>query len=259
MLVTAKTLFWFNFRFWLQVGYGDSLKPLSGQASTDGYFFKGRVMDRYPTTDFPDCPVPDSICMFCIPDGIRLSSTPEMPIFYTFACTVANGDRLYGTCLRFFETVPHSVLQELGERDDLPAGGAESEARANEETAAALAAVSAGTTPSELVSPSSRRKPGSPVIAPRMPSPSDILYAPKCICLLSHWPFLSSFREYLTALYRLSLTPTPVCIERYICNLMHEVPLPPQGRIEVQCSIGHVQALKFRRPPVNDPVNSFEL
>jgi hypothetical protein len=78
-----------------------------------------------------------------------------------------------------------------------------------------------------------RRKTPAPP-KPVLPAETDVIYVPKAICILSHWPFLDAFRSYLTTLYRLSLTPTPVCLERYICNLMHEIPLPPQGKIEVQ-------------------------
>jgi hypothetical protein len=77
--------------------------------------------------------------------------------------------------------------------------------------------------------------PSSSGTPPPLPAVTDVVYVPKAVCILSHWPFLDAFRQYLTTLYRVSLTPTPVCIERYVCNLMHEVPVPPQGKIEVRC------------------------
>jgi hypothetical protein len=44
-----------------------------------------------------------------------------------------------------------------------------------------------------------------------------VLYVPKCMCILSHWPQLRAFRRALTHLYTLSLSsstfPVPqVCI-----------------------------------------------
>ncbi len=79
------------------------------------YLFKAQIIDRYPTRDYADCPIPDPICMFCIPDGIRLTTTPGLPIFFTFCLTLGNGDRLYGACLRFYENVPPAVLSRLPE------------------------------------------------------------------------------------------------------------------------------------------------
>ena len=38
----------------------------------------------------------------------------------------------------------------------------------------------------------------------------EVWYAPKCICILSQWAFLGALRQYLTQLYRLSLTPSHV-------------------------------------------------
>lgn len=38
-------------------------------------------------------------------------------------------------------------------------------------------------------------------------------------------------------LYRLSLSPNPLPLERYICNFLQEVPCPVPGKIEVQYSM----------------------
>jgi hypothetical protein len=41
------------------------------------------------------------------------------------------------------------------------------------------------------------------------------------------------YRLFLTHLYRLTTTPSPIPIERYIQNLTCEVPSPPRGTVEV--------------------------
>lgn len=78
------------------------------------------------------------------------------------------------------------------------------------------------------------------------------LYQPKCLCLVSHWPFMSSFRKWLTQLYRMSLTPSAIPLERFICNFMDEVPAPPAGRVEVHYILAD-QVISFKRPPANNP------
>lgn len=74
------------------------------------------------------------------------------------------------------------------------------------------------------------------------------VYMPKAICLASHWPFIEHYKEILKEIYRLTISTYEIPIERVICNLMQEVPLPDQGMTSVQYSIG-AQSLKFSRPP----------
>ncbi|CAN0486743.1 unnamed protein product, partial [Discosporangium mesarthrocarpum] len=38
------------------------------------------------------------------------------------------------------------------------------------------------------------------------------VYAPKCLCLLSCWPYFRPFREWFLNLYRVSLSPCKVGI-----------------------------------------------
>jgi hypothetical protein len=80
-------------------------------------------------------------------------------------------------------------------------------------------------------------------------------YAPRVLCILSSWPYLSAFRTYLTQLYRLA-TATDLMrapIERYVLNICEEVPAPPPGAFEVQLSILN-NAIRFWAPPANQPI-----
>eukprot|EP00742_Colponemidia_sp_Colp-10_P007715 GILJ01008317.1.p1 GENE.GILJ01008317.1~~GILJ01008317.1.p1 ORF type:complete len:1435 (-),score=186.66 GILJ01008317.1:138-4442(-) len=82
--------------------------------------------------------------------------------------------------------------------------------------------------------------------------PSSIhepVFVPKSLVLISHWPYLDTFRIYLTELYMLSINNTTgVPLEKYIANFMCEVPLPPLGHTQVQFSIGS-QVLSLSRHP----------
>eukprot|EP00961_Rhodomonas_salina_P127327 1716442-Rhodomonas_salina.1 len=80
------------------------------------------------------------------------------------------------------------------------------------------------------------------------------LWIPKCLCLLSHWPFHEPFREFLKQLYRISLTASRIPVERIIANLLYEVPLPPRGRVKVQYSIADKTIELFRTPANELPV-----
>ena len=65
------------------------------------------------------------------------------------------------------------------------------------------------------------------------------LYHPKVICILSSWPYLHAFREYLSQLYRLAtLTNLMKCpLERYVINICEEVPAPPPGMFEIRLKV----------------------
>ena len=80
------------------------------------------------------------------------------------------------------------------------------------------------------------------------------LFRPKCICILSLYPYLVAFREYLTQLDRLSKSgEMTVPIERYISNFCSEVAAPPPGSFEVQTTIRN-STIKIWSPPYNQPI-----
>jgi hypothetical protein len=83
------------------------------------------------------------------------------------------------------------------------------------------------------------------------------IFLPRTFCVLSRWNF-PGFRAFLTNLYRVSLSPCPVPLERIVCNFVSEVPLPPAGKVEVQWSLG-VEPITFRRPPKNRRVSAYNL
>ncbi len=79
-------------------------------------------------------------------------------------------------------------------------------------------------------------------------------FRPKCICILSAYPYLVAFREYLTQLERLTKSgEMTVPVERYIANFCSEVAAPPPGSFEVQVTIAD-SVIKFWSPPYNQPI-----
>ena len=78
-------------------------------------------------------------------------------------------------------------------------------------------------------------------------------FVPKAIILISRWPFIEGFREVLCQFYRMSLTPTELPLERYICNFIDDVPAPPkEGQKDVNYYILD-QIVSFKCPPLNQP------
>jgi hypothetical protein len=80
------------------------------------------------------------------------------------------------------------------------------------------------------------------------------VFLPKCVVLLSTYPYLMAFREYLTQLNRLSkIGEMTLPIERYITNICCEIPAPPPGSFEVQTTILD-SIIKIWSPPHNQPI-----
>lgn len=79
------------------------------------------------------------------------------------------------------------------------------------------------------------------------------VFAPKCLCLLSKYPFVEASRTWLLQLYRLSCSPTRIPLERYICNFLLEVPTPVPGRVDVQYSMLDL-VLYYPCPSPHQPV-----
>jgi len=86
----------------------------------------------------------------------------------------------------------------------------------------------------------------------QLPPNTDLstIYTPRCLCLLSHWPFLATFQQALTEIYRLSISESGAPMEAHIRQLLLEVPLPPMGRMCVQFKVGS-RSLVLRRPAIN--------
>jgi len=68
----------------------------------------------------------------------------------------------------------------------------------------------------------------------------DAIYSQKAICILSHYSFTDSFKEILKQLYRIHLSHTPIPLERFIVNVMEEIPVPDKGgQIQILHEIGN--------------------
>jgi len=80
------------------------------------------------------------------------------------------------------------------------------------------------------------------------------VYLPKCVVILSMYPYLIAFREFLTQLNLLSkMGEMTLPLERYIANFCAEIPAPPPGSFEVQTTILD-SVIRIWSPPHNQPI-----
>ena len=95
--------------------------PLHPSASPARSFidrtYRASLLFRYPGVDHPHVAFPPGVEMFCVPDDLRLSTVHVMPKHHYFVVTGGAGERLYGSCLRFYEEVDAAAVRLL-ERED---------------------------------------------------------------------------------------------------------------------------------------------
>ena len=77
-------------------------------------------------------------------------------------------------------------------------------------------------------------------------------WVPKCICLISQWPFVYSFKRVLCQIYLMSFGENSLPLERYISNFINDVPAPPVGRVDITYYLSS-STITFRCPPMNQP------
>jgi hypothetical protein len=251
----------------LVVSHATPIKPIPGQSTKDLFSlaWETEVCDRFPLEDHPDFILPPGLAMFCMPEGFRLTGVPPLPKFHAFASTIGNGDRVYGYCLQFFEPASKDLVRAASMLAVSFCGKGSSELEVSESEGSVFqfnfrpSSHAFSETEQEEYEhskqlESSRSTSSAFLSTMTLSSVTDPeVYAPKSLVILSRWMFLDQFREFLNQLYRISLSPSETPVERYLGNLLFEVPVPPPGISEVHYRIATSRVV-FTRPPVNNPI-----
>ena len=183
--------------------------------------FAPKVTARFPLEDHLDHPVNPMVTQFCFPEGdiVYPSTEYTMPRVHHFVMTNDKGRKVYGTCLTIYE--------EYHPPENTP----------------------------WKQSPIYPTTVGETGIEVSVNTQENQLYTPRCLCVLSIWPYVTAFREYLAQLYRLATSTDcmKAPIERYVTNLCMEIPAPPPGSFEVKISILD-SVIRFWSPPAKLPI-----
>uniref|UniRef100_A0A7N9D1Q8 MAP kinase-activating death domain protein n=1 Tax=Macaca fascicularis TaxID=9541 RepID=A0A7N9D1Q8_MACFA len=185
--------------------------------SSDSVAQTPELLRRYPLEDHAEFPLPPDVVFFCQPEGClsvrqrRMSLRDDTSFVFTLT-DKDTGVTRYGICVNFYRSFQKRIPKEKGE------GGAGSHGK--EGTRATCASEEGGTESSE--SGSSRQPPSAD-------STPDVNQSPRgkrrakagsrsrnstltSLCVLSHYPFFSTFRECLYTLKRL----VDCCSERLL-------------------------------------------
>ncbi|CAN9506639.1 unnamed protein product [Ophioblennius macclurei] len=196
------------------------------QPSSDSVAQTPQLLRRYPLEDHHDFPLPPDVVFFCQPEGClsirqrRVSLRDDSSFVFTLT-DKDSGITRYGICVNFYrsfqrghhrasrgdkaapqaETAPQAA-EPAGEGSDVGAGGPQSALSppSNAESAAPPASGEeggqAGGEPNAGKSPQHRRSAAKMAARNRNSTLTSL-------CILSHYPFFSTFRECLYILKRL--------------------------------------------------------
>ncbi|XP_015281894.1 PREDICTED: MAP kinase-activating death domain protein isoform X2 [Gekko japonicus] len=193
------------------------------QPSSDSVAQTPELLRRYPLEDHTDFPLPPDVVFFCQPEGCLSVRQKRMSLRddTSFVFTLTDKDKgviRYGICVNFYRSFQKRVPKEKGEssgghriRDGqkAPKSGDTSTAQeemANEssESGGSLQPPSTESTPDVNRSPRSKH----PAKGTHRSRNSTLT----SLCILSHYPFFSTFRECLYTLKRL----VDYCSERLL-------------------------------------------
>nr|KAF6343142.1 MAP kinase activating death domain [Pipistrellus kuhlii] len=185
--------------------------------SSDSVAQTPELLRRYPLEDHPEFPLPPDVVFFCQPEGClsvrqrRMSLRDDISFVFTLT-DKDTGVTRYGICVNFYRSFQKRMPKEKGEagagsrgkEGPRPAGASEEVGTESSESGSSLQPPSADSTPDVNQSPRAKRraKAGSR-------SRNSTLTS---LCVISHYPFFSTFRECLYTLKRL----VDCCSERLL-------------------------------------------
>ncbi|KAI4495975.1 hypothetical protein M0802_008190 [Mischocyttarus mexicanus] len=175
----------------------------------------GIILQRFPEKDWSDTPFIEGIEWFCQPQGWALSTERQEPRFFVSILTDIDANRHYCACMCFNETVSIMPSKPVDEEE-------------------------------EPVDNDSRS------LVRSMPSIAhhSIMYAPKCLVLVSRLDYIETFRNCLGIIYTVYVENLGIPLETLVGNILGCIQVPPAGGPQVRFSIGASdrQALQ---PPIS--------
>ncbi|XP_051000056.1 MAP kinase-activating death domain protein [Acomys russatus] len=185
--------------------------------SSDSVAQTPELLRRYPLEDHPEFPLPPDVVFFCQPEGClsvrqrRMSLRDDTSFVFTLT-DKDTGVTRYGICVNFYRSFQKRMPKEKVESGAGPRGkegtqapcASEEAATESSESGSALQPPSADSTPDVNQSPRGKRRAKA-----SSRSRNSTLTS---LCVLSHYPFFSTFRECLYTLKRL----VDCCSERLL-------------------------------------------
>ncbi|RWS28346.1 Myotubularin-related protein 13-like protein, partial [Leptotrombidium deliense] len=175
----------------------------------------GRVLQRFPVKDWSDVPFIDGIELFCQPQGWRLSASPQQPTYFMSVLTDVDANKHYCACLSFNEPIAIQPIKQADD-DDLYVDD---------------------------------------VIYNNVDGSvhHSIMYAPKCLVLVSRHSYPDVFKNCLGIIYTVYIDNLDFKMEKLIGNLLACVEVPPSGGSAARFTLG-ANDRQMLQPPLSPTV-----
>ncbi|XP_069821948.1 MAP kinase-activating death domain protein isoform X3 [Dendropsophus ebraccatus] len=167
------------------------------QPSSDSVAQTPELLRRYPLEDHPEFPLPPDVVFFCQPEGClsvrqkRMSLRDDTSFVFTLT-DKDSGVIRYGICVNFYRSFQKRIPKDKSRKQPKPVPENGSE---GSDGGHSLQAQSAESTPDINRSPREKR-----LSKGAQRSRNSTLTS---LCIISHYPFFSTFRECLYTLKRL--------------------------------------------------------
>ncbi|RKP01792.1 hypothetical protein CXG81DRAFT_5660, partial [Caulochytrium protostelioides] len=244
--------------------------------------FDAEVLCRYPEGDHPDgTKFPSFLPMFCYPNHFRLAVQDRDVLhdrYHSFLITEDMGQKCYGVCVTFYErlSVKHGTqlsqmisewrdenladtdLEYIRQIQNQLAASQESPWPLHGQTSDLTGAASSMETQS-LQDAEERLGMYNAILRPlneTLMLDTETILVPRTMGVLSRWPWYDFLKDWLFEVLRVTrgaYARHPLLflpLERYVTHLMHEIAVPPPGRLEITVNVGQL-TLHLSRPPVN--------
>ncbi|XP_005191507.1 myotubularin-related protein 13 isoform X1 [Musca domestica] len=212
--------------YFVIVGY-DSEKDRT--ATENSLLTCGKIIQRFPEKDWPDTPFIEGIEWFCQPLGWNLSYEKQEPKFFTSVLTDIDANKHYCACLSFHETLAITLNKKVVDDED--------------ETIANPPTKYQNSSPLNNSNLSTNNGLNCGIISTSTTSTSlishhSVMYAPKCLVLISRLDCAETFKNCLGTIYTVYVENLPYALETLIGNILGCIQVPPAGGPQVRFSIG---------------------
>ncbi len=182
---------------------------------------KPEILSKCPTFDKSILEIDSGIINFCFPKGFKMIMSKKEPEiqFNSFILDNAlysfNYPQKFISCLIFYESI--TKYKKLKDKIDMCSSLNETSADS----------INNSTNNLENKIPLTSRK--SPFFKSRF------YFIPKCICVISVYPYINIHQQILHSLYQsVTYSSFQIPIEKIIENLIIEVPVPPRGLYKIE-------------------------
>ncbi|XP_023166410.1 myotubularin-related protein 13 [Drosophila hydei] len=195
--------------YFVIVGYDNDKEKTAGNVC--GQPICGKIVQRFPEKDWPDTPFIEGIEWFCQPLGWNLSYEKQEPKFFISVLTDIDANKHYCACLSFHETLAITQTRTVDDEDETIANNSNGNCN-------------------------NRGLLGSAPVEPI--THHSIMYAPKCLVLISRLDCAETFKNCLGTIYTVYIENLPYAMENLIGNILGCIQVPPAGGPQVRFSIG---------------------